>query len=73
MMSDSIKFNRPGVCPNCGTESIRTYTLDSAEQYQYVRRCKCNHCGCEWSEIYVFERKRVDLNGVDVETTDASQ
>lgn len=71
MMSDSIKFNRPGTCPNCGTEAIRTYTLDPAEQYQYVRRCKCNHCKCEWSEIYVFERKRIDLNGVDVETTDA--
>ena len=69
MMSDSIKFNRPGVCPNCGTESIRTYNLESAEQYQYVRRCKCNHCKCEWSEVYVFERKRIDKDGVDVETT----
>ena len=71
MMSDSIKFNRPGTCPKCGTESIRTYNLESAEQYQYVRRCKCNHCKCEWSEMYVFERKRIDKAGVDVEVTDA--
>ena len=69
MMSDSIKFNRPGTCPKCGTESIRTYNLESAEQYQYVRRCKCNHCKCEWSEVYVFERKRIDKDGVDVEAT----
>ena len=71
MMSDSIKFNRPGVCPNCGTESIRVYNLDPVEHYQYVRRCKCNHCKCEWSEMYVFERKRIDKDSVDVEVTDA--
>lgn len=71
MMSDFIKFNRPGVCPKCGTESIRVYNLDPVEHYQCVRRCKCNHCKCEWSEVYVFERKRIGLNGVDVETTAA--
>lgn len=71
MMSDFIKFNRPGACPKCGTESIRVYNLDPVEHYQYVRRCKCNHCKCEWSEMYVFERKRIDKDGVDVEVTDA--
>ena len=63
-------YENPGVCPNCRTESIRTYTLDPVEHYQYIRRCKCNHCGCEWSEIYAFERKRVDKEGRRVKVVD---
>lgn len=62
-------YDNPGVCPKCETEA--TYNApELAAPYQYVRCCRCSHCGCTWSELYVFERKRVDTESMSVRVFD---
>lgn len=63
-------YENPGVCPKCGTES-NSIAPEPAPSYQYVRRCRCGHCGCTWSEIYTFERKRVDTECPNVKIVDS--